>query len=49
MQRDDPDVVVKLKTESRGFMKPNVVRGIAFAVMLRRFSPGKEHKKRFWL
>ena len=34
MQRDDTtDVVVKLKTESRGVVNPAIVRWIAFAVI----------------
>ena len=33
MQRDDTDVVVKLKTESRGVVSPNIVRWIAFVVI----------------
>jgi Na+-transporting NADH:ubiquinone oxidoreductase subunit NqrB len=33
MQRDDTDVVVKLKTESRGVVSPSVVRWIAFVVI----------------
>ena len=33
MQRDDTDVVVKLKTESRGVVKPEIVRWIAFLVI----------------
>src|SRR5689334_9121922 len=33
MQRDDTDVVVKLKTESRGVVNPAIVRWIAFVVI----------------
>jgi Na+-transporting NADH:ubiquinone oxidoreductase subunit NqrB len=33
MLRDDPDVVVKLKTETRGVVSPNIVRWIAFTVI----------------
>ena len=33
MQRDDTDVVVKLKTESRGVVNPQIVRWIAFVVI----------------
>ena len=33
MQRDDTDVVVKLKTESRGVVNPAIVRWIAFIVI----------------
>ena len=33
MQRDDTDVVVKLKTESRGVVNPVIVRWIAFVVI----------------
>ena len=33
VQRDDTDVVVKLKTESRGVVNPAIVRWIAFVVI----------------
>ena len=33
MARDDTDVVVKLKTESRGVVNPAIVRWIAFVVI----------------
>ncbi|HKX83881.1 MAG TPA: hypothetical protein VJL58_06665 [Pyrinomonadaceae bacterium] len=33
MQQDDPDVVVKLRTETRGVLNPQVVRWIAFGVI----------------
>jgi Na+-transporting NADH:ubiquinone oxidoreductase subunit NqrB len=33
MQRDDTDVVVKLKTDSRGVVNPAIVRWIAFTVI----------------
>ena len=33
MPRDDTDVVVKLKTESRGVVNPAIVRWIAFTVI----------------
>ena len=33
MQQDDTDVVVKLKTDTRGVVNPQVVRWIAFLVI----------------
>jgi Na+-transporting NADH:ubiquinone oxidoreductase subunit NqrB len=33
VERDDTDVVLKLKTESRGVVNPNIVRWIAFVVI----------------
>lgn len=33
MQVEDPDVVVKVKTETRGVVNPQAVRWIAFAVI----------------
>ncbi|MGH7783922.1 MAG: hypothetical protein ACREO5_08820, partial [Candidatus Binatia bacterium] len=32
-QKDDPDVVVELKTKTRGVVDPQVVRWIAFVVI----------------
>ena len=33
MQQDDPDVVVELKSKTRGVIEPTVVRWIAFIVI----------------
>lgn len=33
MQQEDPDVVVRLKTDTRGVLNPQIVRWIAFGVI----------------
>lgn len=33
MREEDPDVIVKVKTESRGVVNPQLVRWIAFVVI----------------
>jgi len=33
MQQDDPDVVVELKSKTRGVIEPTIVRWIAFIVI----------------
>jgi Na+-transporting NADH:ubiquinone oxidoreductase subunit NqrB len=33
MQNEDPDVVVKLKSDTRGVVKPQMVRWIAFVII----------------